>query len=386
MVHHRRMRLPRLPLIFILAVLFCTGSATSQAAPASTAPPLPPTGDGAVHRAGFMGSTAPATPAQLLLAARHNRIIEATRRVFTSVAARLHAANPGLILVVYENGMYSVPSDPAFPESWYMHDVSGHRIQSAKFSTNYLMDPLATTSFRIGTRTYHGWPQFLAYACRSDQGRYTSGCYLDALGPDPLSASKNLDGRVPVDPRTHSPWTPLAYETAASRVPAALHTLMPNAHVFGNGYTNGATYFGSAHILPIQAGSAEVWMGNLPTALNSWRREEQMLISSAAARHHILARAECDRCTAANVALERTYAVASYLLANNGTTFFDFRYRNLKMWQAWSPVFSTNLGRPLQTFWNISDYLISGGWYQRRFLHGRVLVNPGKGLAQIIHT
>ena len=107
----------------------------------------------------------PTTVADFALIARSDAMVVAQPRVMAQIGPLLKALDPGILLLVYENGMFSTKSDPAgMPEVWYLHDSSGNRVVS-KVQGNTLMNPLSTAVFTAGAGTYHGWSDYVAQEC-----------------------------------------------------------------------------------------------------------------------------------------------------------------------------------------------------------------------------
>jgi hypothetical protein len=358
-----------------------------QSTTSSTHPVTLPSTYGAVHMVGYLeGGAQPQDAQQLQFVAKHDSVVIAQPKRMGRIAAQLKSMNPAVILIQYENGMFSTRSDPpGMPESWFLHDSSGQRVHSAQHPRNALMNPLSTASFTSGGATYHGWADYVAQECRHDQLPQTSGCYLDMLGLAPLNPGYDAGGITPVDPQTGQPFSPTTYMSESLRVAAAVRSAVgPGKLVLANGYLNGPAYTTATRALNghVNAGQAQAWMGANAQALSEsdWATDVQMLISSGRAGTAMMARYRCN-CSGPSVAPQRDFALGSYLLGNTGRAFFDFEFnirgadRATKEFQAPASVYNLDLGHPLQTSTSLSSYLRSGV-YQRRYSKGLVMVNP----------
>jgi len=345
-----------------------------------SAPSLPNT-YGSIHMvASLEGGHVQLDQQKLQLIAQHDSVVVAQPRKMRRVGSTLKSLNPSLVLVVYENGMYSTPSDPPnLPSSWYLLDSSGARIHAARHPVNTLMNPLSTAPFRFQGTTYRGWAAFVAGRCVADQTPQTTGCYLDMLGISPLNPGWNAGGVMPVNPSNGRPFTPGGFERNDLRVAAATRSVLPSgSFVFANGYSDGTPYTTATNALngQVNAGEAQTWLSRNALSLTpaEWAADVQMVMSSARAGSSMMVRYQCN-CSGSSVDAQREYALATYLLANTGRAFFDFEYNGTKDFESWSPLYDLNLGLPQQTETSVSGYL-RGGAYQRAYSGGLVVVNP----------
>lgn len=327
------------------------------------------------------GGSHPTDSQQLRLVASHADVAFAQPKRMARYATALRALNPQIALAVYENGMFSTPSDPSnLPESWFLHDAAGQRVRSARNPQNSLMNPLSTQPFTVAAVTFHGWADYVAHECVRDQLPQTKGCYLDMLGISPLRAAYDAGNNPPVDPSSGKPFSPPRFEQNELRVASAVRAALPSGSlVLANGYLNGSAYARATHALNghVDAAQAQGWLGSNATSLpvGSWKRDVQMVISSGRSGSAMMLRYTCN-CTGTNVDSQRTYALATYLLANTGHALFDFQFGRTKEFQDWSPLYNLNLGTPMTTYPTVDDYL-RNGVYQRTYSAGLVLVNPG---------
>lgn len=368
-------------------VLLATVATRGDAALALPGPrPLPVTNTyGRIHWVTYeMYGTEPTTAAAFSLIARTSDIVVAGPTVMKDIGPRLKADNPHITLLAYENGMYAGNNDPTdMPESWYLHTASGSRIHSAKKGET-LMNPLSTASFTDEYGTVGGWAHYVAERCVADQTSYTSGCYLDMLGPAGVGTHHNEGGKAPVDPRTKKLFAAKAYMSMTGSVADVTRAALPaGATVVGNGYLNGKAYYDHASSTLnayTDASEAEGWITRDSSRITEpqWRRTVQMVIDNRAAGSFMLVRAHCECPNPTRASVNRIFDLATYLLANTGHAFYDFNVGKgtIHAWQQWvSSLYDLNLGTPTQTHATVGKYFLKGV-YQRAYSGGLVLVNP----------
>lgn len=320
---------------------------------------------------GLQGGKAP-SHRQLRRIAHSSSVVIVTPAGAVTFGPRLKSANPAIVLLVYENGGYSVPTDPSgMPESWFLHDASGNRIQSAANPQNELMNPRSTAAFRPGGVTYRGWADYVTRVCRRDQTRLTSGCFLDALGPGPLHKPRNLHGGVPIDPKTGAPFTYRSYMTMqanyAAHVQARIRrTLVANAFSSGNAYFTRSTRL--IDRVGNVAGEAEVWM-----IAGTWQQNVQMLIDNARSGSGCLVNFNAKP---TRLKHQRQYITASFLIGRGKHQYLQFSDPAHKSFEELSPLYKMRIGRPLRHHARLGRYF-HHGVYRRRFRNGIAVANPG---------
>ena len=157
----------------------------------------------------------------------------------------------------------------------------------------------------------------------------------------------------------------------------------------GNGLGNGARFFDAAapsSILldGVHGGMAEAWLRapreelDRYPSVGDWRLDVQMLSSAGGSGKTILvltkawapgSRQEKDRW--------HQYALASFLLGMEGSSFFHFSYSPRADPLLWHPWWDPDIGKP------IGSYQVVDGVYRRRFARGLVLVNPTDGPVEV---
>jgi hypothetical protein len=298
----------------------------------------------------------------------------------------LKRTNPNLVVHVYQNGMFAQSGQAnMFPVSWYMKDRAGNKIRSRGWG-NYLMDPRSTAAHTAGGVTYNGWTDWVRKRCKAlmDKLPILDGCFLDMLGTAPLAGSYNANGATPSNggkPFTSQQWIAM---TASVGRAVESYTGGP---VQGNGMGNGSRYYEepTKPLFDNMASSmAEIWLRTpvqSATAypnLEKWRKDVQSLIDTDGDDAVVVTVKTWAGGTAAQKEAWRKFALASYLLGNNGRDYFEFTSDRAKMpWNDLSPLYDLPIGSPTENAASVDGFL-RNGVYQRNFTGGRVLVNPGE--------
>jgi hypothetical protein len=323
-----------------------------------------------------------ATAVQL---ARTHDLITGVPGQIAAFIPQMRDANPNLRLFAYQNGMFAQASQGSlFPESWYMRDAHGNKLQSTGWG-NYLMDPRATDPFTSHGVTYTGWTDWVRNQCKLALERYHfDGCFLDMLGAAPLSPGY-LRGREAIDRATGRPWVPSDYIALTASVGRAVEAYVGKGAI-GNGLGGAGSFYnvtrnllGATHI-----SLAETWMrapGQSPStypSVDRWKQEVQMLIdanrsgASVEATMKIWTGASSEQTRA-----WRNFGTASFLIGNSGSSWFEFSAgRTTLAWHDESRLDDIDLGPAIDTHSSVDGYE-RDGVYERRFVHGVALVNPG---------
>lgn len=304
--------------------------------------------------------------------ARRADVVTAIPSAFRGHVPAMKRANPDLELLVYVNGTLVSPARASeYPEDWFAMDADGQRITSNAFG-NVLMDI-----------SHPGWRGAVPGLCtwaleRSGMDR----CYVDMLTDAPLN-----DGYVrstPIHPRTGQPWNRRAYIEELLVVAGEVERAHPGTA--GNGVLHGARYFDPsvptrslASVLsavhaedflrtgdsPVeQYPSVEVWEQNVAMI-----EDIESLGSTAMATTKVWVDATEDE-----IDSWYRYAVASFLLATDGTGSFGFTGARTKAGvdPANNPdVGLASLGTPMK-----ARRALPNGLHIRDFAHGKVAVNP----------
>jgi hypothetical protein len=351
-------------------------SATVSADAAVPLQSLPATTTG-IHR--FMGIQGDAghnfTSSELTAIATEDDILVALQVQISKYGGALRAANPGLRMFAYQNGMFAQSNQGStYPSSWYLQDRYGKKVQS-KSNHNYLMNPYSTATYQGSA----GWAAYVAAQCASKVAAapLATGCYLDQTSS---AGDTAFVTSPPIDPTNGKPFTLTTYMSAVSRVitAAAAKTV-----VIGNSYESGNRYYTNAdNAVDATNGAAfeaEHWMGATQPrdaeTLSKWKMDVQMLIDSQKNGHGAMVNFQ-DMST--NLTQWQSYVVATMLLGNNGHVWIQFASSSSSgpdALQLNTPLMNAQIGSPTETYGTTDGYL-KGGVYQRSFTNGRVLVNP----------
>jgi hypothetical protein len=324
----------------------------------------------------------PVTRAQAVAQAQRFDVIVAYAATYRAYVIDMHAANPNLVLLAYENASFldkgTDPNGTLYPDSWYSHNCLGHQLRSKGFAA-WLMD--------VNDAPGDAWVENRV-AKAGDLLSFSGydGIFLDMMGPAPTVGHYVLDAVTGLDSAPIKPgvspcanWTGFkwmaANGTIAQRIGAAT-----GRQVWGNGLGSGPSYFSTG--VPTQrlqsatvGAMAEAFVrGEMdPIARHrseaQWKQDVDMLSDAGARGESVLAITKVwVSATQAQLDAWHKYSLASFLLAANGYTHFSFRADHaLAGDEPWSHI---DLGSPLGAYAKVD------GVYQRTFANGRVLVNP----------
>ncbi len=297
-------------------------------------------------------------------------VISATAGQFGRYLPAMRAANPKLIILVYLNGTLAQKSQSsAYPASWYLYSSSGNKVVSRY--GNLLMDP-----------TNQGWIDNRTQTCAQLITGGYDGCFVDMLGIAPL-----LPGyltALPVDPTTGATYTSTAWVAATAKVGGAVAAAVTPKFVVGNGVSSGTRYFDqtaptSQLLDPISGGSGEAWL-KAPTAsaayyptAKRWQQNIDALVDAGSHGRSIFAITKTwGAGTADQINAWHLFALASFLLGNDGHSYFAFTRANTQAGIVYDdPWEHANVGQPTGAYTRNAD-----GSYQRLFTTGEAIVNP----------
>jgi len=352
---------------------------SSAAVSASAAVPLqsiPATTTG-IHR--FMGIQGDVghnfTASELTTIAKEDDILVALQVQISKYGGALRAANPGLRMFAYQNGMFAQSNQGStFPSSWYLRDRSGAKVQSNS-NHNYLMNPYSTATYQGSA----GWAAYVGAQCKAkvSAAPLATGCYLDQVSS---AGDTSFVTSLPINPSTGKLFTLSTYMAAVNRV---INAAAAKTVVLGNSYESGNRYYANAdNTVDATNGAAfeaEHWMGATQPrdaeTLSKWKMDVQMLIDSQKNGHGAMVNFQ-DMST--NLTQWQGYVVSTMLLGNNGHVWIQFASSSSSgpdALQLNTPLMNAPIGSPTETYSTTDGYL-KGGVYQRSFTKGRVLVNP----------
>lgn len=316
------------------------------------------------------GGKLEATEAEALAEAQTFDLLIAHRNAFPAWLDEMSAANPDLLTLVYMNCTFTYRAD--FPESAYSHDADGNRIFPFEWPDTFLLDPTSpfARSFQVDRA------EWLMRESGYD------GLFLDVTGLGPLSPGY-VSG-LPIDPSTGVVWEPADWLAAVADLESEIKPVVAPAPIVTNGLKSGPAYFdpdaprGDTIFGPDIMGSvAESFLRHSSSSLSTypsetaWRQNVDMLVDVGAKGASVLAQTKtyADGTTAQKDAW-LTFTVASYLLGNDGRAFLNFTYEKGD-WTQDRAMYHLDLGPAT------GPYHAGGGVYQRDFVRGKALVNPG---------
>jgi hypothetical protein len=308
------------------------------------------------------------TDAQAIQHARLYDVIVALAHSYSpSQVTAMRRASPGLTILVYTNGTLAQTDEKnAFPESWYIRDPAGNKIQNDW--NLWLMNP-----------SNSGWLANRLDQCRRFVSATTfDGCYLDNMGYGFLQY--NLLTGTPINPQTGKRWTNQEWLTATTALTKTVASQMSQP-VVPNGLVDGAAYFGSpssSSLLSVaDMALAEVFVRTSRQGVNefpsvpAWKQDLDMVADAARRGKPVLLTTKVW--TSATDAQKRRwheFALATFLLGTGGRSAFHFSGTRYESPTVASTLDTVYLGAP------VGGYTTSSGAYQRAFQNGKALVNP----------
>jgi hypothetical protein len=277
----------------------------------------------------------------------------------------MKTANPSLQLYVYAKGAFTY--DANLPEVAYSHDATGKRIKSIDFGT-YLLNPLAPEALAN---------QILRAGDLLRSSGY-DGVFLDTLGP--AAINPGFVTSLPVDPRTGQVWTASDWVKATAALAGGVQAAL-GVPVIGNGLRDGRNYFDNSTNALITIGGldgamAEAWLRGATSPITTypketvWKQNVDAIIDAGTLGASFMAVTKLwTDGTQAQKDAWYEFAVASFMLANDGKGYLSFSYTPGDATVDY-PLAHLYFGPPA------GPYAKVDGVYQRSFMRGRVLVNP----------
>jgi hypothetical protein len=310
----------------------------------------------------------------------------------------MKAVNPGLKIYRYLNAVYDTTA--TFPESWYMHDREAHRLFNTTYAT-YLMDPRSTEPYAADGVTSDGWIEFLANFFRKDDrtfpGVFNGGIWLDDVGGTPhVVDAVTRQPAVAVRGVGGVPWDTASWYRLTLDVSSRLNRIVGRG-IFANALMSSNCYFsGCGGPVPTRQflnrssgldgsmaeGWLRTWFDPFPgwPSVAAWKQNVQLLIDSNRRGHAIqLMTAVPGSATPDEVEQWRLYSFASFLIGNEGSSYFQFERSNQpkNSFEMANPLYSVDIGRPMRNALNVNGYARAHGrYFERDYTHGKVYVNP----------
>ena len=319
----------------------------------------------------------------------HAILVGTPGRVYGNMISQLHGWNPALKVLVYDLGPYTIAGSSEYTEllaghpDYFARSASGALITvkaasgSPAYPKNTLMD-----------EANPGWQAWEAQRIVTNIAKYGfDGAYVDSMGPGPFSGTTTA---VPVDPSTRQAFTKTSWMVAAGHTLSVIKAAMGGKFLFSTGLVNGAEFTAFTHYL------SDSTVNGVQT--DSWLRvasSSPSLYPSAATLAGDLAMVQTlnaqgksffgwtkiwTTVSPAQEAAWNTYALAAYLLVDNGVSdYYDFSApsTNADRTTIYFPDQLAALGAPLGAF------TLSNGVYHRSFQHGTVTLTTTTNTASI---
>jgi hypothetical protein len=284
--------------------------------------------------------------------------------------SQMRAANPDVTVLGAVEGTLSTQPLATYPDAWHLHDALGHVAQTATGA--YAMNPANPD-----------WMANVAATCSAmvKQQGY-DGCTLTYLGVGALESP--WKSGTPVNPATHHPYTAAEWLAATSTLAANTTSSVSPHPVVPEGLQDGPSYFAptapSSQLLRGAAGAiGEQWLrireapaSQFPTA-TAWKQNVDALVDAGNKGRSVVAVTKMwGTGTQAEVDAWHRYALASFLLGNNGGSYFTFTTA-----QSWPTALADSPWEHLDLGTPSGPYTNQGGAYIRSFSHGFAAVNPG---------
>jgi hypothetical protein len=316
-----------------------------------------------------MGGSGAVTREQALIDAEHFDLMTALYTTYSWYFAEMKTVNTALTLYAYMNGTFTYRTD--LVESAYCHDQNGNRIEPLQFPGTYMLNPSSADALAFQKQRASNLLFYSSY----------TGLYIDVTGTGPLLLS--YVEALCINPATGQVWTTADWLASVQGLVEEIRRTVAPRPVILNSLKDGIRYWDPTaptrtSLMPGITGSiAETSLRetgapitSYPTEAN-WKKHVDMLMDAGARGYSIFQMTKTwVAATEAQKAAWHEFALASYLLGNDGRAWFTFSYVSG----------DSTVDRPL----NHLDlgpaagaYVKIGGVYQRSFQRGRVLVNAG---------
>jgi hypothetical protein len=322
-------------------------------------------------------------------AVTHQVLVGTQGPVYGKMIAQLHAWNPKLKVLVYDLGPYTIKGTSDYNTllaqhpSYFAHDKNGHLITvkaasgTAAFPKNTLMD-----------QGNAGWQQFQAQRIlKNIQAWGFDGAYVDSMGPGVFSGTTT---GVPVDPRTGKAYTDASWmQAGAAAMNAVKAAIGKSKYLMATGLVNGSEYTSFTHYLAdsnVDGMQTDSWLRVANAPLNNWPSANSLAADLAMVQSlNAMGKGFFGwtkvwiNASSAQQAAWNTYALAAYLLVDNGVS--DYYLFNSPSNSDRTTIFFPNEREALGAA--TGAYTVSGGVYHRSFQYGSVTLNTNGQSASI---
>jgi hypothetical protein len=313
------------------------------------------------------------TRSQALSMAGRFDLIGAIPASFQKYVTDMKQVNPNLTIISYANATFLNPSQGMHvPASEYARDIHGHKIISTNFGT-YLMDP-----------SNAAWRKTTVQQCdKLSSGAGYDGCLVDLLTMGVFS--KNFVTALPVNRKTGKIYTQPQWRHALEKL--ARQYVKQDTHqiIIGNSVGNIFRYWlekvSSRPLVKAMPGAQmeDFLRSSLgPTKLfpnrTQWLQNVKVISTiESSGRTGLFSTKLWSPHHHAQVAKWQGYAMASFLMAANGHSYFAFTDKRSKKGAMETDLpysMPKSLGLPKGAMKH------AGRLYVRRFKHGKAIVNP----------
>jgi hypothetical protein len=308
------------------------------------------------------------TQSEAVTVAKRYDVVIAAQRYYPFLSA-MKKTKPGIVVALYHKGTSVYGSDFTMIKSkhpdWLLHTKSGALLKSS-YGT-YLIDP--------GNSGVRSWEA--AYAKQSQSQGWT-GVYLDSMG---LYGFSGFTG-TPINPRTHSAYTTAQWIKDEEGLAAAVRSAI-SVPLIINGLRTGPGYFKdtSPLVSGIDGGEFEGCFRDANAKITNYPSTSSWL-SQVKALEDVQSKGRTALCwtktwtsaTSSQISSWHTFALASFMLANQGSEEFFFSGHKSDNGNSWYGDDKFAVGSPSGSLKSTS-----GGAYYRAYSKGMVVVNPTGG-------
>jgi putative glycosyl hydrolase-like family 15 (GHL15) protein len=323
------------------------------------------------------------------VALTHSILVGSPGAVYGNMIPQLHAWNPSVKVLVYDLGPYTTGGSAEYTSlmashpDYFARDAAGNLITvkaasgSPAFSNNYLMDEASP-----------GWQAEEASRVLTNINKYGwDGAYIDSMGPGPFSGTTT---GVPINPATGVAFTKLSWMQAAGQTLSVIKAAIGSKYLFSTGLVNGAEFTTLTHYITdstANGGQTDSWLrvaSNSPTLYPNAKTvaaDLAMVQTLNAQGSSFFAWTKVwTSATQAQESAWNTYALAAYLLVDNGVSdyyLFSAPSSSADRATIYFPNEQAALGAATGAF------TLTAGVYTRNFQNGVVTLNTNNNTATI---
>ena len=319
----------------------------------------------------------------------HAILVGTPGRVYGDMIPQLHAWNPKLKVLVYDLGPYTIAGSSEYTELLASHpDYFARSASGALITVQAASGSPAYPKNTLMDEANPGWQAWEAQRIVSNIAKYGfDGAYVDSMGPGPFSGTTTA---VPIDPSTGQAFTDTTWMEAAGHTLSVIKAAMGTKFLFSTGLVNGTEFTQFTHYLSdstVNGVQTDSWL-RVASSSPSQYPSAGTLASDLAMVQTLNAQGKSffgwtkiwTTVSPAQEAAWNTYALAAYLLVDNGVSdYYDFSApsTNSDRTTIYFPDQRAALGAAL------GGFTLSNGVYSRSFQHGKVTLNTTTNVATI---